>query len=120
MPDTSWVGPDLRVPVHEQLSPMSFITSLFIKPKKTALVQIPSGSFTIDRKGQVIASTLPQSFQTHLKAIGELVLASFRSSAQCDLQLAELTVVYSALKLVAREQRGGAIVFLTAQTTGAR
>jgi hypothetical protein len=95
---------------------MSFITDIFIKPKKPALVQIPSGSFTIDRKGRVLASTLPQSFQAmHVEKISSLVLAAFRSAEGTELQLAELVVVYSALKLVARQQRNGVIVFFTPQ-----
>ena len=95
---------------------MAFITQFFIKPKKSALVQLPTGSFTIDRKGQVVTSTLPQSFQTaHLDAISNQVLTAFRSAERAEMRLAEIIISYSTFKLVAREQRGGAIVFLIPQ-----
>lgn len=96
---------------------MSFITDFFIKPKKPALVQLPSGSFTIDRKGQVLTSTLSQAFPAaQLKTIGSVVLNAFRSAERAEIRLTEIIVLFSALKLVAREQRGGAIVFLMPQT----
>jgi len=92
---------------------MAFITSFFIKPKKPALVQMPAGTFTIDRNGQILTSTFPQSFQiADLQAIGKQVLATFLSARQAEMPFAEISVLYSALKLVAREQRGGAVVFL--------
>lgn len=97
---------------------MSFITQYFIKPRKPALVQVPTGSFTIDRNGQVITSTLPHSFQAaHILAIGRQVLAAFRAAEQAEMRLGELVIQYSTLRLVACEQRGGALVFLTPQTT---
>jgi hypothetical protein len=100
---------------------MSFITQFFIKPKKPALIQVPAGSFTIDRTGHVITSTLPHSFQTaHLLAIGQQVLAAFRSAEQAEMRLGELVIHYPKLKLVACEQRGGAFVLLTPQKGYAR
>jgi hypothetical protein len=96
---------------------MAFITQFFIKPKKTALVQLPTGSFTIDRKGQIITSTLPRSFHpAHLDAIGHHVLTAFRSAERAEVRLLEISISFSTLKLVAREQRGGAIVFVIPQT----
>lgn len=96
---------------------MSFITQFFIKPKKLALIQVPAGSFTIDPNGQIITSTLPGTFLTaHLLAIGRQVLAAFRLAKEAEMQLAELVIQFPKLKLVAREQRGGALVFLTPQS----
>lgn len=96
---------------------MSFITQFFIKPKKPALIQVPTGSFTIDRNGQIITSTVPGTFLTaHILAIGRQVLAAFRSAEQAEMRLAELVIQYPKVKLVAREQRGGALVFLTPQS----
>src|SRR5262249_38952961 len=67
-------------------SGMSFITQLFIKPKKPALIQLPAGSFTVDPKGRIITSTLPQSFRiAHLQAIGNQVLGAFRSAEQARM-----------------------------------
>jgi hypothetical protein len=91
---------------------MGFVTQFFIKPSKATLLQLPTGSFTIDREGKLMMSTLPQTFPAaHLQAVGDQVLAAFRSAKQVQMPLAELIIQYAALKLVAREQRGGAIVF---------
>lgn len=82
-----------------------------------ALVHLPAGSFTVDKDGEVITSTLPQSFPAgHRDAIGQQVLASFRSAKRAHMPLTEITIQYSALKLQARELGGGAIVFLMPQT----
>jgi hypothetical protein len=91
---------------------MGFVTQFFIKPSKAALVQLPTGSFTIDPEGKLMMSTLPQTFPTPLvQAVGDQVLTAFRSAKQVQMPLAELIIHYASLKLVAREQRGGAIVF---------
>jgi len=96
---------------------MAFITRFFIKPAKPALVQMPAGTFTVDREGHILTSTLPQSFPTaDAIAIGEQVLAAFRAAERAQLALGELVIQYSALTLMAREQRGGAIVFIKPQS----
>ena len=91
---------------------MGFLSRLF-KPSNSGLVHLPAGSFTLNRDGSVMTSTLPRSFPSeHLKAIGEQVLASFRSASKAQIPLSEIIIHYSALKLLARELRGGAIIFL--------
>src|SRR5438046_4723868 len=76
--------------------------------------RLPAGSFTIDRAGRVLASTLPQSFPASvIQEVGERILATFRSAEAAQLPLSEFVAEYSPLKLTARELRGGAIVFLT-------
>ena len=100
---------------------MGFVTRFFVKPAKPALVQLPTGSFTIDREGHIMTSTMPQSFPVaHVQAMGDQVLAAFRSAKRAQMPLSELIVQYSALKLLARELRGGAIVFLMPQTSMAQ
>ena len=82
-----------------------------------ALMRLPSGCFTVDRAGKVVTSTLPQSFPGPLtQEIAGHVLATFRDAQAAQLPLSELIVHYASLKLIARELRGGAIVFLTPQT----
>ena len=50
---------------------MGFLSRLF-KPRQSGLVHLQAGSFTLDRDGRIMTSTLPQSFPTEfLKAIGE-------------------------------------------------
>ncbi len=93
------------------------ILSRFFKPAEAGLVHLPAGSFTVDKEGSVITSTLPQSFPaTHRDSIGQQVLSSFIAAKRAHMPLTEIVVHYSALKLVARELRGGAIVFLMPQT----
>jgi hypothetical protein len=95
---------------------MGFL-SRFFKSDKSQLVHLPAGSFTLDREGRVMTSTLPQSFPSdHLKQIGDHVLASFRAAQKAQMPLAEIIIHYSALKLLARELRGGAIIFLMPQS----
>jgi hypothetical protein len=77
--------------------------------------------FSSDRDGKIMTSTLPQSFPSdHLHAIGDHVLASFRSAKKAQTPLAEIVINYSALKLMARELRGGAIIFLMPQSLNQR
>ena len=79
-------------------------------------MRLPSGSFTLDAHGKIMTSTLPQSFpQSRMREIGEHVLESFRAARQAHLPLTEVIIHYATLKLLARELRGGAIVFLMPQ-----
>lgn len=89
------------------------LLKFFRKRSKARLVRLPSGSFTVDKDGRLMTSTLPQSFpEETLLDIGRRVLAAFTQAQQAHLGLAELVVHYPTLKLLARPLRGGAIVFL--------
>lgn len=94
---------------------MGFL-NFFSKPAATPL-QLPAGTFTMDRSGQVLVATLPSSFPAELvHEIGRRVLTAFSEAKVAQLPLNELIIQYSSLKIVARELRGGAIVFLTPQS----
>ena len=81
------------------------------------LLQLPSGSFTVDRDGHVLVATLPSTFPAALvQEIGRRVLESFREAQAAQLPLTELVVHYASLKISARELRGGALVFLSPKT----
>jgi len=83
---------------------------------KTAppLVGLPSGCFTMDRAGRVVISTVSSSFPAAtVQEIGRHVLATFQEAQAVQLPLAELVVHFGSLKIVAREMRGGALVYLT-------
>jgi hypothetical protein len=78
------------------------------------LTRLPNGCFTLDRTGRVLVGTVPSSFPaTTVREIGRRVLDTFRDAQAAQLPLAELVVHYGSLKIVARELRGGAIVFLS-------
>jgi len=95
------------------------LLNLFSKTEApNKLERLPSGSFTIDRTGQVVASTLPQQFpEAQVKAIGKLILTTFQSAKEINLPLTEVFIHYASLKITAREQRGGALIFLVPRTT---
>jgi hypothetical protein len=95
------------------------LLNVFSKPEETGhLTRLPSGSFTVDVDARVIASTLPRSFpEQHVKEIATHVLNVFRGAKKAELPLTELVINYSALKITARELRGGAIIFLAPETT---
>ena len=89
------------------------LLSFFAKPAPT-LLRLPSGSFSVDREGSVLTSTLPSSFPASLvKDIAQQVRTAFGEDAKAQLPLTELTIHYPSLKISARELRGGAIVFLS-------
>ena len=92
------------------------LLNLFAKPAPM-LLTLRSGSFTVDREGAVLMSTLPSSFPASLvKDIAQQILAAFGEAAAAQLPLAELVINYPSLKIAARELRGGAIVYLTPKT----
>jgi len=87
---------------------------------KTApkLLRLPSGSFTVDRTGSILTGTLPSSFPPELvQEVAQRILQSFREATAAQLPLSQLIINYPSLKIVAREMRGGAIVFFAPKTT---
>jgi hypothetical protein len=85
----------------------------------SSLVRLPSGSFTVDPSGRVVASTLPRSFPAPLvQQITEVVLGAFDGARAAQVPLTELVAVCSAFRITARELRGGAIIFLAPKSLG--
>jgi hypothetical protein len=83
------------------------------KPQDQAMKASGSGCFTVDRDGRVISSTLAQTFPPEMtRRIGRTVLAAFQSAHEAQLIFNEIQVTFPAIKLTARELRGGAIIFL--------
>jgi hypothetical protein len=96
------------------------LLSLFAKPP-AKLVPLPAGSFSVDREGRVLISTLSRAFPEELvQEIATQVLAVFRSAQTAQLPLSELVIRCSSLKITARELRGGAIIFLAPQTLSSK
>jgi hypothetical protein len=93
---------------------MGFLNLFSKSTTAPALIGLPSGSFTVDREGEIIVSTVSSTFPvTTVKDIGRRVLESFREAREAQLPLAELIVHFGGFKIVARELRGGAIVYLS-------
>lgn len=95
------------------------LLNIFSRPKTAKLIKLPSGSFTLDRDGKIMTSTLPQSFpEDYLREIGEQILTTFNQAREAQMPLSELVVHYSSFKLLARELRGGAMIFLVPHNVG--
>lgn len=92
------------------------LKKLFSRPAPPPL-RLPSGSFTVDREGAIVVSTLPSSFpREFVLEIGRHVREAFQEARAAQLPLNELIVHFGGLKIVARELRGGALVFLSPVT----
>jgi hypothetical protein len=87
---------------------------MFSKGKEESKLQrIPAGSYSVDRSGKVGVSTLPRSFsEENVKAITDAVLNAFQTAREANIPLTEVFIHYGGLKITAREQRGGAMIFL--------
>jgi len=78
------------------------------------LVQLPAGSFTVDRTGRMLVSTVSSSFpMAMLQEISRCVLEAFHDAQTAQLPLSEMVIHYGSMIITARELRGGAIVFLS-------
>jgi hypothetical protein len=75
---------------------------------------LPSGSFTVDRAGEILTSTIPSNFPaSSLKQISSLVLKTFREAQDNQFACSEIVLNFGAMNMKARELRGGAIIFLS-------
>jgi len=75
---------------------------------------LPSGSLTIDRDAQILASTVSSAIPERLlQDIGMRVLQLFRQARIAQVPITELTLHFASLQITARELRGGAMIFLT-------
>jgi len=75
--------------------------------------RMPSGCFAVHREGEIICSTLPHWFPAKTAIeIGRVVIAAFRISGETNVTLNEFFIRYSGLTILARDLRGGALVFL--------
>jgi hypothetical protein len=76
--------------------------------------RMPSGCFAVHREGGIICSTLPHWFpKATMTEIARVVTASFRIAAETNVTLAEMFIRYRGLTVIARDLRGGALIFLT-------
>lgn len=84
------------------------------RKKPLEIHALPSGCITIDRNGAIVASTISQSIRpAHLQQIARVVFHALQGARGANLSMTEIHVEYPALTMVARELKGGAIVFLT-------
>ena len=94
---------------------MGFLKKLF--GGLAAVQQLPTGTVTVDRNGNIVTSTVSSAFSRKLlKDIAGDVLDLLSESRSAQMPLAELTLNFGSLRITARELRGGAIIFLVPQT----
>ena len=75
---------------------------------------LPSGSFTVDSEGLIIASTVGSRFPPHIvHEIARVVLRTFAEAVKNGAPLTEIKVTFGAMSIRAIEMRGGALVFLS-------
>jgi hypothetical protein len=88
------------------------LLNLFGKTGPT-LLALPRGSFTVDRDGEILASTIPSAYPLEqIQEIAKKVLRAFKAAQDVGLPLSQLNIDYHGLRITARELRGGAVVFL--------
>ena len=92
---------------------MGFLDRFKLQPQD-APPELPSGSFTIDRDGRIITTTIPTRFPREtLDQIAVVVLQTFSEARKAELSLTELNVKFGAINIRAVDMRGGAMVFLS-------
>lgn len=94
------------------------LLNIFKSPAKQGLPPLPSGSYTVDREGKVVTSTISSavSGQT-LEQISAQILQTFRDAKQSNLIISEFSITTGAMNIKARELRGGAMIFLSPRGT---
>jgi len=69
---------------------------------------------TVDRAGNVVASTVASSYPDDvLKELGLEILRLFREARSAQLPVSEFRIQFATLQITAREARGGALIFLS-------
>jgi hypothetical protein len=95
---------------------MGFLKKIF--GGRAAVQQLPSGTITVNQRGEVVSTTVSTAYpQSLLREIGRAVLLLFQEAREAQMPLAEVSLHYGSLRVTARELRGGAIIFLLPQTT---
>jgi hypothetical protein len=97
---------------------MGFLKNIFRFRSRAAVQQLPTGSITVNRNGEVVACTVSSAYpKPVLGEIGSEIMTLFREAREAQIPLAEVSLHFASLRITARELRGGAIIFLFPQTT---
>jgi hypothetical protein len=95
---------------------MGFLKKIFGGP--AAVQQLPTGTVTVNRQGQIVTSTVTSAVSDSvLQGIARDVLELFREARAAQMPLAEISLHFGSLRITARELRGGAVIFVFPQTT---
>ena len=95
------------------------LLNIFGKRRDKLPLRLPTGTFTVNKLGEITTSTLPRSFPIECaRDIATTVLATFHEARDSRLPLVELNVNYPGIKIAARDLGGGAIIFLLPRSMG--
>jgi hypothetical protein len=85
-----------------------------------AVEKLSAGSFTVDRHGNVMTTTVGSEYpQWLLDDTAREVLSLFRGARAAQMPLTGLDLNFAGLHIAAREMQGGAIIFLSPQNADA-
>jgi hypothetical protein len=89
----------------------------FFSKSSAAVQRLPAGTFTVDRNGNILTTTVSSSYPSELLTeIAATILTLFCEARTAQVPLGEFHIHFASLHITARELRGGAIVFLTPKT----
>lgn len=75
---------------------------------------LPSGSFTVDRHGKVMSTTVGNDFSASLLAdIAREIQSLFHAARAAQMPMSEVSLDFAGLQVSARDMQGGAIIFLS-------
>jgi hypothetical protein len=81
---------------------------------RPAVHKPPSGSFTVDRHGKVMSSTVGADCPvSQLHDIAMEILPVFQEARAAQMPLAEVSLDFAGLQVSARDMQGGAIIFIS-------
>ena len=83
----------------------------FSSPRAT-VHNLPSGSFTVDRHGKVMSTTVGADFPASLLQDIAVEILSVFEARTAQMPMAEVSLDFAGLKVSARDLQGGAIIFL--------
>lgn len=92
---------------------MGLLSFLTRNAEPGPLMRLPSGSFTVSPDGRIMTSTLPSTFPKELVTeIASCVQATLKDAIVAELPFNELVIHFPSFKIVARDMRGNAFIFL--------
>lgn len=88
------------------------------KPKPPRAFDIPRGAFTYDSAGRILVGSVPMAW---LEEFGPVLVKALREAftgaEEKGLTLSEIALHYAGARIIARDLRGGGIVYVMPPAT---
>ena len=92
---------------------MGLLSFLTRQAEPEPLMRLPSGSFTVGPDGRIMTSTLASTFPKDLlNEIAWSVQTTMQEAVEAELPFTEIVIHYPSFKIIARNMRGNALIFL--------